>query len=218
MFRFVIVIISTMMVYCSYGQKDSLLDCKQFRKGTFAVFKGTDKQIKITRKGKYQIDESSNGKSKYRILNSDGNDLMDKSEVLFVTRRNILKGNTGETYAKNSTKVIVRFGDFNSQIHEFKHWFQYLKGEVSFGKNSLSGSGLYDASDEQYAYQRDYAFNPKQKLYTSQDVDNHKKITAGALYREYSNRNITIARGKRSLNTYKGDLSGQFVVDDSNLN
>ena len=128
--------------------------------------------------------------------------LMEKSEVLFVARHNIFSRSNRKTIATSPTKVIINFGDKNSQIHEYKHAFQFLKGELSFDGNHNKDGELYDITDEEQAYQRDYAFNPNHKDYrNSTRIENHNSLN-GSLIRLATGKYGTLPNNNFDLDNY----------------
>ena len=137
---------------------------------------------------------------------------MDENEVLFVTRKNPLRRGNGRTYAKRHDKVIISFGNYDSQIHEFKHGFQFIKGELSYNKNGENY--LEDLFDERAAFRRDYSFNPNGYIYSnikSYLQITNKRIAQNSEYSSLPNYNY-------SLKTiHRNELpEGEVVVSKKN--
>lgn len=58
-------------------------------------------------------------------------------------------------------KVVMRYNrsDFDSLLHELKHGYQFVMGEISFKPSGHGGGFLYDLPDEQAAWKRGSLFS-----------------------------------------------------------
>jgi len=63
--------------------------------------------------------------------------------------------------------------------HEFKHGFQYLKGETDFSQNGLGGGPLYDLTDEKAAIERENLFGPIHNV--KSELRNHPNLPRGTI-------------------------------------
>ena len=107
-----------------------------------------------------QYKELSRSKDEVTAAENELNE-MKKSPQLFKVRDNFAKGQGGVTQYKGNA-VLIRFdGDFSSIGHELKHGSQFLAGDLSFDKKTGHAGKLADLFDEQRAYQRQLALDPK---------------------------------------------------------
>ncbi len=89
-------------------------------------------------------------------------------------------------YSQDDKAVAIGFvfGDYTSLIHELKHAYQFIAGEMSFYPTKMDinkaddyslgspvRSSLYDLNDELTAYKRDYSFFPSSQIFSGfQDI------------------------------------------------
>ena len=80
-------------------------------------------------------------------------------------------GNGGNTSIDDKGIITMNYSNFYDLVHETKHGYQFLIGDISFAQTGIKGSGaLYDITDENQAFKRGFAFGDKGHFKNFSDI------------------------------------------------
>jgi hypothetical protein len=107
---------------------------------------------------KEQAAEAMDGANDMAKAQQELTEMGSDPNTIFTFKRNSTSA-VHYTYMDESGVVVMEFGSMYHKVHELKHGFQHLTGEVELIPGAMGGKYV-DATDEQAAYQRQYYFNP----------------------------------------------------------